>query len=134
VTARGRPPRRIIAATILLTAPMLAVVIALITFAAVHVAYIVAMVALLALIAFGLLRQRRWGWVLAVVMGFTWLLSGVMNFVAIVTSALVWASPLMAPLVACYVLSVTAALVLLVTPRGRAAFRPPAPRPGEPAP
>ena len=134
MTARGRPPRRIIVATILLIAPMLMVVIALMTFAAVGVAYLVAMVALLALITFGLLRQTRWGWALAVVMGFTWLLSGVINFIVIVRSALVWASPLMAPLVACYVVSLVVALVLLLTPRGRAAFGRPMPSPVPPAP
>jgi len=107
------------------------VAVTLVGLTAAGVGYLVGMVALLAVIAFGLLGQRRWGWGLAVVMGFIWLLSGVIGFINIVTSPLLWASPLLTPLVGCYVVSLIAALVLLVTPAGRAPFHqtpaPPAP-------
>jgi hypothetical protein len=77
------------------------------------------------IVVVGLLRQARWGWWVAVSLGSMWLVSGVLSVISIVTSPLLWASPLLAPVVLCYVASLIAALVLLFTPRGRAPFRRP---------
>lgn len=118
-----RPARRTVLATLLLTAPLVVVAIVAVSVMSLPVGYLVAMLSLLAVIMLGLLRQRRWGWWLGVVMGSIWVIGGLVNFLAVVTGPLLWADPWLAPLLAVYVLSLASGLALLLSRAGRAVFR-----------
>lgn len=120
-----RPARRTLVATVLLTGPLLALALIAVVMGWTDTGHLLLMLALLAVMAFGLLRQTGWGWWLGVVMGGIWLLGGVLNFISIVTSPLLWAAPVLALLVAVYAVALAAALVLLLSPAGRAPFRRP---------
>ena len=120
-----RPARRTVLATVLLTAPLVVVAVVAVSMMSLPIGYLVAMLSLLAVIALGLLRQRRWGWWLGVVMGIIWVVGGLVNFATVVTGPLLWADPWLVPLLALYVLSLALGLALLLSRAGRAVFRRP---------
>ena len=117
-----RPAPRTVLATGLLATPLVVVAVVAVSVMSLPLGYLAAMLALLAVIVLGLLRQRRWGWWLGVVMGAIWVVGGLVNFVAVVTGPLLWADPWLAPLLAVYVLSLALGLALLLSRAGRAVF------------
>jgi len=121
VDVRRLATRTLVAAG-LLTLPVLVAAIAVVALALAHASYFVGMLAILTLVTLGLLRQARWGWWLAMVMGSLWLLSGVLTLGSIVTTGFFVWSPLIAVFTALYVISLASGLALLLTRAGRAPF------------
>jgi len=121
-----RPARRTVLATVLLTAPLIVVAVVAASVMSLPIGYLAVMLSLLAIIALGLLRQRRWGWWLGVVMGSIWAVGGVVNLGAVVMGPLLWADPWLAPLLVAYVVSLATGLALLLSRAVRAVFRRPA--------